>query len=80
MHIPPPPHAHVHMYIQVLDHEAQRLLEEQPTSAALIEEKQAEIIENWEQLTQRADERYVHTYGCFITVLGLKTSGPLTGS
>ena len=40
-----------------LDHEAERLIAEQPSSRDLIDEKQAEIIDNWEQLTQRADER-----------------------
>ena len=45
--------------LEVLDGEAERLVSEQPaaTSRALIEEKQAEIIESWEQLTQRADQR-----------------------
>ena len=42
---------------QVLDNEAQRLITEQPSSQDLIEEKQAEIIENWDQLTERADTR-----------------------
>ena len=43
--------------MQHLDHEANRLVAEQPSSRDLIDEKQAEIIDNWEQLTQRADER-----------------------
>lgn len=43
--------------MQHLDHEANRLVAEQPSSRELIDEKQAEIIDNWEQLTQRADER-----------------------
>ena len=55
-----------YIMLQQLDEEAQRLIGEQPASQALIEEKQCEIMENWEQLTQRADERYVrkcmHTY------------------
>ena len=45
------------MFIQQLDQEAQRLTGEQPSSRELIDEKQTEITENWEQLTQRADER-----------------------
>jgi len=43
--------------LEHLDHEAERLIAEQPSSRDLIDEKQAEIIDNWEQLTQRADER-----------------------
>lgn len=43
--------------MQQLDQEAQRLITEQPSSCELIEEKQSEITDNWEQLTQRADER-----------------------
>ena len=43
--------------IQLLEKEAERLIEEQPNSQDLIEEKQTEIVENWEQLTQRADTR-----------------------
>ena len=45
--------------LQQLDMEAQRLVGEQPASQGLIEEKQCEIMENWEQLTHRADERYI---------------------
>ena len=45
------------MFFQQLDQEAQRLTGEQPSSRELIDEKQTEITENWEQLTQRADER-----------------------
>lgn len=47
------------VHIQQLDQEAQRLIREQPSSQELIDEKQGEITENWEQLTQRADERYI---------------------
>ena len=43
--------------MQHLDNEANRLVAKQPSSRDLIDEKQAEIIDNWEQLTQRADER-----------------------
>ena len=43
--------------LQSLDHEVQLLMEEQPSSRELIEDKQSEIIVCWEQLTQRADER-----------------------
>ncbi|CAI8040975.1 Spectrin alpha chain, non-erythrocytic 1 [Geodia barretti] len=43
--------------LEQLDQEAQRLIGEQPASQPLIVEKQSEIMENWEQLTQRADER-----------------------
>ena len=49
-------YCYVH-YTQLLEKEANRLIEEQPTSQDLIEEKQTEIFENWEQLTQRADTR-----------------------
>ena len=48
----------LNFFLQQLDQEAQRLISEQPSSSELIEEKQREIMENWEQLTQRADERY----------------------
>ena len=54
------------MYVcsQQLDLEAQRLIGEQPSSRELIDEKQSEITENWEQLTQRADERYIYVCTC----------------
>ena len=42
---------------QKLEKEAERLIKEQPTRQGLIGEKQSEIIENWEELTQRADAR-----------------------
>jgi spectrin beta len=47
----------IYAKLEQLDQESQRLIGEQPTSRELIEEKQSEITENWEQLTQRADER-----------------------
>ena len=43
--------------LQKLEKEATRLISEQPTSEGLISEKQAEILENWEALTERADNR-----------------------
>lgn len=33
------------------------MITEQPSSEGLISEKQAEIIENWDALTERADNR-----------------------
>jgi hypothetical protein len=43
--------------LQKLEKEATRLISEQPASEGLISEKQAEILENWEALTERADNR-----------------------
>lgn len=37
--------------------ESERLIEDKPHSADMIQEKLSEIIENWEKLTERADER-----------------------
>lgn len=42
---------------QKLAKEAERLISEQPTREGLISDKQAEIVENWEALTERADNR-----------------------
>ncbi len=45
------------LFYQKLEKEAERLIKEQPTRQGLIGDKQTEIIENWEELTQRADSR-----------------------
>ena len=37
--------------------EADSLIEEQPTSASLITDKQTEIIDHWERLMEKADQR-----------------------
>lgn len=47
---PPPP-------FQLLGNEASRLISEQPSSQELIDEKQSEMLDNWTQLTERADTR-----------------------
>ena len=41
----------------MLGNEASRLVAEQPPSQDLIEEKQTEMLDNWSQLTERADQR-----------------------
>ncbi len=43
--------------LQLLGKEANRLVSEQPSSQELVEEKQAEMLDNWSQLIERADER-----------------------
>ena len=42
---------------QHLDTEAEQLIQDQPSCTELIQEKLAEIIDNWEKLNERADER-----------------------
>jgi len=37
--------------------EADSLIEEQPNSASLIADKQTEIIDHWERLMEKADQR-----------------------
>ena len=37
--------------------EADSLIEEQPSNASLISDKQTEIIDHWERLMERADQR-----------------------
>jgi len=41
----------------LLGNEATRLVSSQPSSCDLIEEKQAEMLDNWTQLTERAHQR-----------------------
>ena len=43
--------------LQLLSMEADSLIEEQPASASLIADKQNEIIDHWEQLMEKADQR-----------------------
>ena len=43
--------------LQHLDKESERLVESQPSSSELLQEKLTEIIENWEKLNERADAR-----------------------
>ncbi|XP_065894234.1 spectrin beta chain, non-erythrocytic 1-like isoform X3 [Dysidea avara] len=43
--------------LELLSMEADSLIEEQPASASLIADKQNEIIDHWEQLMEKADQR-----------------------
>ncbi len=43
--------------MQALDNVANDLIAEQPSSQELIQEKQMEMLENWSQLKERANER-----------------------
>ena len=47
----------MYLFPQLLGSEANRLVAEQPSSQDLIEEKQTEMLDNWSQLTERADQR-----------------------
>ena len=42
---------------QLLSMEADSLIEEQPSNASLISDKQTEIIDHWERLMEKADQR-----------------------
>ena len=43
--------------LEILSMEADSLIEEQPSSASLITDKQTEIIDHWERLMEKADQR-----------------------
>jgi len=43
--------------LQILSMEADSLIEEQPSNASLIADKQNEIIDHWEELMEKADQR-----------------------
>lgn len=47
--------------MEVLENEAHRLVRSQPHMARTVQAKQTDIIENWEQLNDKFDERLVRS-------------------